>query len=104
MQGIAVINLGATKTGLILLWGLFLYDIFWVFGTSVMVTVATKIEGPIKLLFPSRATPPTFNMLGLGDIVLPGVFALVVLAVTIGICPRHDMQHACTQQSACGFK
>ena len=72
MQGIAMIQLGSTQTGVALLVGLFFYDIFWVFFTPVMVTVATKIEGPIKLLFPSGATPGKFNMLGLGDIVIPG--------------------------------
>ena len=34
--------------GCILLGGLFFYDIFWVFGTNVMVTVATSFEAPIK--------------------------------------------------------
>jgi minor histocompatibility antigen H13 len=28
------------------------YDIFWVFGTDVMVTVATSFEAPIKLKVP----------------------------------------------------
>jgi minor histocompatibility antigen H13 len=72
MQGIAMLNLGSTHTGLLLLWGLFFYDIFWVFCTPVMVAVATKIDGPIKLLFPSQAVAGKFNMLGLGDIVIPG--------------------------------
>jgi Signal peptide peptidase len=35
-------------TGCILLGGLFFYDIFWVFGTNVMVTVAKSFEAPIK--------------------------------------------------------
>ena len=30
--------------------GLFFYDIFWVFGTDVMVSVATKFDAPIKVL------------------------------------------------------
>jgi minor histocompatibility antigen H13 len=52
--------------GAILLSGLFLYDIFWVFGTdhllegdSVMVTVAKGLDAPIKLLFPRVATAAT---------------------------------------------
>eukprot|EP01041_Mallomonas_annulata_P007397 gene7397-15102_t len=60
--------------------GLFFYDIFWVFGTDVMMTVVTKVEAPIKFLFPaapslmaSRTYP--FSVLGLGDIVVPGVMA-----------------------------
>lgn len=37
--------------GVILLAGLFIYDIFWVFCTPVMVSVARSFEAPIKLLF-----------------------------------------------------
>jgi minor histocompatibility antigen H13 len=71
-QGIAMLNLGSTQVGMILLWGLFFYDIFWVFFTPVMVTVAKNIDGPIKLLFPTTYSWSKFNMLGLGDIVIPG--------------------------------
>ena len=41
--------LGNFKTGAILLSLLFFYDIFFVFGTDVMVTVAKSIDAPIKL-------------------------------------------------------
>lgn len=73
VQGIAMLNLGSTQVGMILLWGLFFYDIFWVFFTPVMVTVAKNIDGPIKLLFPATMEWKNFNMLGLGDIVIPGM-------------------------------
>lgn len=63
--------------------GLFFYDIFWVFGTDVMVTVATKFDAPIKLLFPrALATDDSaavLQMLGLGDIVMPGLFIALLL-------------------------
>lgn len=64
---------------------LFFYDIFFVFGTDVMLTVAKSIDAPIKLLFPRNwsADPPEFSLLGLGDIVLPGVF--------IAMCLRFDI-------------
>jgi len=54
---------------------------FWVFGTDVMVTVAKSFDAPIKFLFPkSIFTEGTgFSMLGLGDIVLPGVFIAFLL-------------------------
>ena len=42
-----------------------------------MVTVATSFEGPIKLLFPKNVLSGEewkFSLLGLGDIVLPGLF------------------------------
>ena len=32
--------------------GLFVYDVFWVFCTDVMTTVATNINAPILLQFP----------------------------------------------------
>ena len=40
------------RAGALLLTGLFFYDIFWVFGTPVMVSVAKSLDAPIKLLFP----------------------------------------------------
>lgn len=66
--------------GMILLSGLFLYDCWFVFGTSVMVTVATSFEAPIKMVWPKdSASKPSFTMLGLGDIVLPGLFIALSL-------------------------
>uniref|UniRef100_A0A0A9WCG0 Minor histocompatibility antigen H13 n=1 Tax=Lygus hesperus TaxID=30085 RepID=A0A0A9WCG0_LYGHE len=56
----------------ILLSGLFVYDIFWVFGTNVMKTVALSLNIPIKLLFFNYSPKP--SMLGLGDIIIPGAF------------------------------
>jgi minor histocompatibility antigen H13 len=44
MVSLGAISLGSFQTGAILLAGLFCYDIFWVFGTDVMMTVATKGE------------------------------------------------------------
>ena len=47
-----------------------------------MVSVARSFDAPIKLLFP-RVDPltlkPEFSMLGLGDIVIPGVFVALAL-------------------------
>ncbi|KAM3075942.1 hypothetical protein ACMFMF_005288 [Clarireedia jacksonii] len=63
-------------TGSLVLLGLFFYDITMVFYTPLMVTVATSLDVPIKLVFP---TATGSSMLGLGDIVLPGI--LVALAL-----------------------
>ena len=38
-----MLKLGSFTNGAVLLCGLFFYDIFWVFGTDVMVTVAKKV-------------------------------------------------------------
>lgn len=79
LSALQLIDLDSFKTGWILLGGLFFYDVFWVFGTDVMVTVATKFDAPIKLLWPRSFTPEIpggplkFTLLGLGDIVMPGI-------------------------------
>jgi minor histocompatibility antigen H13 len=83
IQSIERISVGSYKIGAILLVGLFFYDIFWVFGTDVMVTVAKSFDGPIKLLFPvilpTLEEKGKFSLLGLGDIVIPGLFVALLL-------------------------
>ncbi|GAB7331320.1 hypothetical protein MBLNU13_g02762t1 [Cladosporium sp. NU13] len=78
-------------TGSLILTGLFFYDIWAVFFTPLMVTVAKNLDQPIKLLFPrpdqpgAEGKPPvkSYSMLGLGDIVLPGLM--------IGLALRFDL-------------
>lgn len=88
IQGVSLISLGSYQVGCILLGGLFLYDIFWVFGTEVMVSVAKSFDAPVKLLFPKDifADQFQFSMLGLGDIVIPGIFIALML--------RYDVKRA----------
>ena len=71
--------IGSYFNAIILLSGLFFYDIFWVFGTDVMVTVAKSFDAPIKLLFPNTIPSLPPSMLGLGDIVIPGFFIALML-------------------------
>ena len=96
VQGIECISVGSFQVGLILLWGLFFYDIFWVFFTPVMVSVAKNFDAPIKLLFPRPGDEEKkFSLLGLGDIVIPGIFVALVL--------RYDaMRHAQARRAAAG--
>jgi minor histocompatibility antigen H13 len=63
-------------TGSLVLAGLFIYDITMVFYTPLMVTVATSLDVPIKLVFPG---PKRGSMLGLGDVVLPGIMMALAL-------------------------
>jgi len=84
LQAISLLSMGSYQIGCILLGGLFFYDIFWVFGTDVMVTVAKSFDAPVKLMFPRNVfapadTPWQFSMLGLGDIVIPGFFIALLL-------------------------
>ena len=120
LQGLEHIGLGSVQTGALLLCGLFVYDIFWVFCTPVMVSVAKSFDAPIKLLFPKggaagsaaaaaalatatkvvgdvvaavtdlapAASPERpFNMLGLGDIVIPGIFVALMLRMDMARTP-----------------
>jgi minor histocompatibility antigen H13 len=89
-------------TGTLILSALFFYDIYFVFFTPMMVTVATKLDVPIKLLFPRPdgcvmpvgaaegsplmeeyleclARKKTMAMIGLGDIVIPGMMIAFAL-------------------------
>ncbi|THG05173.1 hypothetical protein TEA_006339 [Camellia sinensis var. sinensis] len=91
VQGIEMLSLGSFKTGAILLAGLFVYDIFWVFFTPVMVSVAKSFDAPIKLLFPTGDSARPFSMLGLGDIVIPGIF--VALALRFDVSRRKESQY-----------
>jgi len=91
VTGIEFINLGSFQIGCILLSGLFFYDVFWVFlskpliGSNVMVTVAKSFKGPIKFLFKkpgcdvAEKGAECMSLLGLGDVVLPGLFIALIL-------------------------
>ena len=98
MTAIALIQLDTFSTGMILLAGLFVYDIFWVFGTNVMVSVAKSFDVPVKLLFPRDviSSPHSgFSMLGLGDVVIPGTL--------IAMCLKFDHHLAAQKRIQPGF-
>lgn len=92
---ISQINLKNLKTGILILLSLFLYDIFFVFHTDMMVTVAQNLELPVKILLPTDINKDTgtavsenamkfsFSLLGTGDVVLPGFF--------ISLCYKYDI-------------
>lgn len=90
LNGVELLHLNNVSTGCILLGGLFVYDVFWVFGTNVMVTVAKSFEAPIKLVFPQDLLEKglgasNFAMLGLGDIVIPGIFIALLLRFDVSL-------------------
>uniref|UniRef100_UPI00358F93E0 signal peptide peptidase-like 3 isoform X2 n=1 Tax=Myxine glutinosa TaxID=7769 RepID=UPI00358F93E0 len=105
---IAFVRLPSLKVSCLLLSGLLVYDVFWVFfsayifNSNVMVKVATqpadnpidvlsrklhfphaaregpRLSLPGKLVFPS-SSGSHFSMLGIGDIVMPGLLLCFVL-------------------------
>ncbi|GMK59525.1 hypothetical protein CspeluHIS016_0801310 [Cutaneotrichosporon spelunceum] len=78
---LALLRLDGFPTAFLLLSLLLAYDVFWVFYTPVMVAVAKGIDAPIKLLAPKA--DKTFAMLGLGDVVIPGLL--------VALCLRFDL-------------
>ena len=74
-------------TGSLILMALFCYDVWAVFFTPFMVGVAKNLDQPIKLVFPrpdgGAEGGRSYSMLGLGDIVLPGIM--------IGLALRFDL-------------
>lgn len=84
---ISQLKLKNLKSGVLILTALFFYDIYFVFGTKVMTTVALNLDLPIKLSMPSKFDNVLnrfeFSMLGLGDIVLPSLF--------IALCYKYDI-------------
>lgn len=76
-----MLRLNKLMPGLAVLSALFLYDIFWVFfspyifhGESVMVVVATNVDLPAKLVFPSWNVFTSCSLIGLGDLAVPGFY------------------------------
>ncbi|KAI5965384.1 uncharacterized protein KGF55_001605 [Candida pseudojiufengensis] len=78
ISGFQQFKLTNFKLAHVLLTGLFIYDIYFVFGTEIMMTVATKIDIPMKLYIP-KIFDVGHSILGLGDIIIPGLFCSLSL-------------------------
>ena len=93
MVSLGAISLGSYQTAAIFLTGLFCYDAFFVFGTDIMLTVATKVEAPVKFLFTAPPSETTrdypFSVLGLGDVVIPGLFVRLMSKIDEILQPKN---------------
>jgi len=92
-SALTLFKLDTFRTGCILLAGLFIYDVWWVFGTKVMVSVATGLDVPIKLAWPKStdfSSAAGFTILGLGDIVIPGAFVTLALRYDLARSSKRD--------------
>ncbi len=95
VQAIATLRVPSLKVAALLLIVFFIYDVFWVFlspflfsGKSVMVEVAVGVTGasiplPMLILVPKFFSNGS-GLLGLGDIVLPGILLAFLF--------RHDFE------------
>ena len=72
LLGMKQVNISTYRAGCIMLCGLFVYDVFWVFlskpliGSNVMVTVAKGVKAPIKLMFPREGKGMLYNATNVG--------------------------------------
>ncbi|KAH3732181.1 signal peptide peptidase [Pelomyxa schiedti] len=90
---VAGVRLPSLKVSLILLILFFLYDVFWVFfsafifGESVMVTVAVGLtpedQALPMILYLPRILSEGASILGLGDIILPGIYLCLLYRVDL---------------------
>ena len=53
------------------------YDVYFVYHSDVMMTVATNFETPMKILI--YIGPQGFSMIGIGDIIVPGLLVSMCL-------------------------
>mgnify|MGYP001111762725 CR=1 FL=1 len=65
-----------------LVFSLVIYDVVFVYLTNVMTIVATNLDGPVKLVIPRFDGYGGYSILGLGDLVYPGLF--------MAVCSRFD--------------
>ena len=64
-----------------------------------MVKVATSLDIPIKILWPKSyvfASDQGYTMLGLGDIVIPGMFVALAL--------RYDLSHSANKNPSLSYE
>lgn len=87
----SLLRLPSMKIATFLLVPFLVYDVFWVFispflsffhGESVMVSVAVRLPPlPLVLKMPRFSDPGYYSILGLGDIVLPGLFIVFLYSL-----------------------
>lgn len=105
VEGIELLHLNNMSISCVLLCGLFFYDIFWVFGTDVMVSVAINLQGMLLLKFPMDLVTNGWNasrfaMLGIGDIVVPGMFIAMLFRFDHSLKHKNNVYFVAT---LCGY-
>lgn len=89
----------------------FFYDIYFVFFTPIMITVAKKVAIPVKIVWPRESNAidiwlpysdtTKFTLLGLGDIILPGIYIALLsraeahVVSTKGLTVKPSLTRAC---------
>ena len=61
---------------------LFSYDIYFVYYSDVMMSVAQGFDAPLKIMFPVPGLG-AYGIIGIGDVVVPGLL--------VSMCLRYDL-------------
>ncbi|XP_012866329.1 PREDICTED: minor histocompatibility antigen H13 isoform X1 [Dipodomys ordii] len=97
LNGVELLHLNNVSTGCILLGGLFIYDVFWVSQAGIPEMSISSLPAPLSyslisgpMVFPQDLLEKgleadNFAMLGLGDIVIPGIFIALLLRFDISL-------------------
>jgi minor histocompatibility antigen H13 len=82
INAIKFIKIDSFKTGFVLLMGMLIYDLIWIFGTDMMLTISKALaDSPTRIVWPrnvqtyfmdSLLKDHYFTLFGLGDIIIPG--------------------------------
>lgn len=83
INAIGAFTVDSFGTGFLLLLGMLAYDVFWLFGTNVMLNVSNLLaHAPTSIMWPRNINTYVFHkllksdqyftMFGLGDIIVPG--------------------------------
>uniref|UniRef100_H3AIF1 Histocompatibility minor 13 n=1 Tax=Latimeria chalumnae TaxID=7897 RepID=H3AIF1_LATCH len=90
LNGVELLHLNNVSTGCILLGGLFIYDVFWVSRLTINWVSEKGDSETVQVVFPQDLlerglAASNFAMLGLGDIVIPGIFIALLLRFDISL-------------------
>jgi minor histocompatibility antigen H13 len=82
INAIKFVKIDSFKTGFVLLMGMLIYDLVWIFGTDMMLTISKALaDSPTRIVWPrnvhtyfmdSLLKDHYFTLFGLGDIIIPG--------------------------------
>ncbi|KAF9424695.1 hypothetical protein BGZ94_007953 [Podila epigama] len=101
LNAIQLLSLDSFQAGITLIVGFCIYEVAWAkYGAEILASVAKNVDAPIKVVFPwlffgvPAGQTLRFAKFGLGDIVVPGLFA--------ALCLRYDQFAAGGRNPALG--
>ncbi|GJJ76711.1 minor histocompatibility antigen H13 [Entomortierella parvispora] len=100
LASIQALHLDSFRSGMILLGGFVLFDLYWAYGSNLLESISDNFDLPFQVVFPKlffglpAGRALQFATLDLGDIVIPGLF--------VALCLRFDQHRAGTKNPELG--